>query len=97
MKCKHCVNLKNEWCEKVIDSPHPDIERDCEHFRQKTNADRIRAMSDEELAEWLEEVDCYNCDCCVYQRECRLEYDEEKHDCATGRMNWLKQPYKEDK
>lgn len=62
----------------------------------QTNAEHIRSMTDEELAEWLEEVDCWNCDCCVYQRECRLEYDEEKHDCADGRMKWLKQPYKED-
>lgn len=64
--------------------------------RPKTNADHIRSMTDEELAKWLEEVDCWNCDCCVYQRECRLEYDEEKHDCANGRTKWLKQPYKEE-
>ena len=64
-------------------------------FCRKTNADRIRSMTDEELVAWLEEVDCYNCDCCVYQRECRLEYGEAKHDCVTGRIKWLKQPYKE--
>ena len=48
--CKKCNNLVNDWCEKVIDSPDPDMQRDCQHFREKTNADRIRAMSDEELA-----------------------------------------------
>lgn len=63
-----------------------------------TNADRIRAMSDEELAEWLEPVDCYNCECCVYQKECRFEHDvetvnyAEKYDCCEGRMKWLQQP-----
>ena len=54
--CKKCNNLVNDWCEKVIDSPDSDIQRDCPHFREKTNADRIRAMSDEELAMLLYEV-----------------------------------------
>lgn len=53
--CKKCNNLVNGWCEKVIDSPDPDMQRDCQHFREKTNADRIRAMSDEELANVLHE------------------------------------------
>ena len=62
-----------------------------------TNADRIRAMSDEELAKWIDTVDCYNCDCCVYQRECRFEEDSaDKYDCVEGRTKWLKQPVRED-
>ena len=51
--CKKCNNLVNDWCEKVIDSPDPDMQRDCQHFREKTNAQKIRAMSDEELADML--------------------------------------------
>ena len=51
--CKKCNNLVNGWCEKVIDSPDPDIQRDCQHFCEKTNAQKIRAMSDEELADML--------------------------------------------
>ena len=53
--CKKCNNLVNGWCEKVIDSTDPDMQRDCQHFCEKTNADRIRAMSDEELADVLRE------------------------------------------
>lgn len=53
--CKKCNNLVNGWCEKVIDSPDPDMARDCRHFCEKTNADRIRSMSDDDLAEGLEE------------------------------------------
>ena len=57
--CKKCNNLVNGWCEKVIDSPDPDMQRDCPHFREKTNADRIRAMNDEELATMLKDYkDC---------------------------------------
>lgn len=40
VKCINCVNLKDDWCEKVIDSPYPDLERNCRHFQQKTNADQ---------------------------------------------------------
>ena len=53
--CKKCNNLVNGWCEKVIDSPDQDMQRDCQHFCEKTNADRIRAMSDEELSDVLRE------------------------------------------
>ena len=64
--CKKCKNLVNDWCEKVIDSPDPDMQRDCRHFREKTNADRIRAMTDDDLAKLL---------CCtgwrmIEQKEC---------------------------
>ena len=53
--CKKCNNLVNDWCEKVIDSPDTDMQRDCQYFCEKTNADRIRSMSDEELANVLRE------------------------------------------
>ena len=51
--CKKCNNLVNDWCEKVIDSPDPDMQRDCRYFCEKTNADRIRSMTDDELAKLL--------------------------------------------
>ena len=50
VQCKRCANLKNGWCESVIDSPDPDLNRDCKHFRIKTNYDKIRDMTIEELA-----------------------------------------------
>ena len=64
--CKKCNNLVNDWCEKVIDSPDQDMQRDCRYFCEKTNAQKIRSMSDEELAKLL---------CCtgwrmIEQKEC---------------------------
>ena len=53
--CKKCNNLVNGWCEKVIDSPDQDMQRDCQYFCEKTNADRIRSMTDYELDERSEE------------------------------------------
>lgn len=64
-----------------------------------TNADHIRSMTDEELAEWLdEELGC----CCYCSEEKRLENEPllrgEKCDeqCKKHLLDWLKQPYKED-
>ena len=54
--CKKCNNLVNGWCEKVIDSPDPDMQRDCQHFCEKTNADRIRSMTDYELNDLFHDI-----------------------------------------
>jgi hypothetical protein len=66
-KCNNCKNLETKdngfdaysWCEKINDCPHEDIERDCEHYAPMTNADRIRSMTDEELADFLVTVETY--------------------------------------
>lgn len=62
-KCKNCTNLYNlsddndvivgKWCPKVNDSPDTENERDCENYKCMTQGDRIRSMSDKELAEFL--------------------------------------------
>lgn len=56
---------------------------------KQTNADRIRAMSDEELADWLCPLtDCVRC----YARDNDDDYD--MRPCYTGEMScekfWLK-------
>lgn len=53
VKCKNCINYMGNWCDKVRDDPYPDDVRDCQYFRHMTNADKIRKMTDEELADWL--------------------------------------------
>ena len=53
IKCRNCFFYRNEWCEKIVDSPDPEEARDCNYFREMTNADRVRSMTDEELAEFL--------------------------------------------
>ena len=83
--CKKCNNLVNDWCEKVIDSPDPDMQRDCHHFREKTNADRIRAMSDEELAEMLWETGRN------YRAVCADPVVDHDEQCAEL-VKWLQQP-----
>jgi hypothetical protein len=41
------------WCDKIKDNPHEEIERECEYYESLTNADRIRSMDDMELASFL--------------------------------------------
>jgi len=53
--------------------------------QKQTNADRIRAMTDEELAElWLERIDCGQC---PVLGECNLT----DKDCKRLALEWLKQ------
>lgn len=80
VKCINCVNLKDDWCEKVIDSPCPDSERDCQHFRQKTNGDRIRAMSDAQLAKHFSGLIC------------DINEGVEYHANPNRWLEWLRQP-----
>ena len=53
---------------------------------QKTNADRIRAMTDEELAKFI--FDCVACDDCpVGSKKCKREFAK----CKDAALCWLKQ------
>lgn len=95
--CKKCNNLVNDWCEKVIDSPDPDMQRDCQYFCEKTNADQIRAMSDEELAGlvrgfisviYMSEkcpLRTIECETCFFKEVCAGEYFGKE-------IDWLQQP-----
>ena len=80
--CKNCNNYRCDWCEKVVDSPDPNMPRICQYFWGRTNADRIRAMSDEELA---------NVVVCPH---CKTNWDKCTDDCFACRLEWLKQPAK---
>lgn len=60
VQCKKCANLRNDWCKLVVDSPDPDMVRDCQYYRGKTNADKIRQMTDEELASFMEALSPHN-------------------------------------
>lgn len=102
-KCKNCNNLYNlsdeddviigKWCTKINDSPHLDIERDCEHYAPMTNADKIRSMTDEELAEMLSVVSQH---CVVYLSahiDCR--YSRCESSCKSNIKKWLQKESEE--
>ena len=93
--CKKCNNLINGWCEKKIDSPDPNMVRDCQYFWEKTNADRIRSMNDEELAKHLVDIG-WDCHLCAEHRRLdnepflRGERCDEK--CEEHCLEWLRHP-----
>ena len=97
IKCKGCANLKNDWCNKKNDSPDPELVRDCRCYLQMTNADRIRGMTDDELAEWIRNGIFRSdvCDYCDYNNgycdgsPCRRKAE------ADIIVKWLQKPYKE--
>ena len=84
--CKKCNNLVNDWCEKVIDSPDPDMQRDCQHFCEKTNAQKIRSMSDDELNELFRDI--YNAGA---EDAVSYEWGQRKNSFEWT-MEWLQKP-----
>lgn len=64
-----------------------------------TNADRIRAMNDEELAEFLAHINPTNCQDCAFSHGWRCQPDRDDYSdfekCEEGRKRWLQQPAEE--
>lgn len=61
---------------------------DCNGYEPVTNADRIRQMTDEELAEEIMRyVDCGQCRVERYGNMCEKSYVE----CKEAWLDWLKQ------
>lgn len=96
-KCKNCKKLDHilnrgisvgRWCVEKSDSPDIERERSCDKYVPMTNADRIRSMTDEELAEFLLSddyyIDCTNC------KEPESEYGLCIGKCENELVRWLK-------
>ena len=88
IKCRSCFFYRNEWCEKIVDSPDPEEARDCNYFREMTNADLIRSMTDEKLAELIDR----ETDSCAPTGDC----EKMSRDCKACWLDWLQQPAEED-
>ena len=88
IKCRNCFFYRNEWCEKIVDSPDPEEARDCNYFREMTNADRIRAMSDEELVEFIKNIKVRAALCKAVKNN-----DAFEELCSA---EWLQQPAEDD-
>ena len=66
--------------------------------KPQTNAQKIRSMSDEELAEFLTHINPTNCQDCAFSHGWRCQPDRDDYSdfekCKEGRKRWLKQPAK---
>ncbi len=97
-KCKNCKHLLRTinksfvhngiWCPEIIDSPHEDIERDCKYYEPMTNADRIRSMTDEELALVLKRA--FNCGGLIAMNQSSAECRDCKDGYCCNIDDWLK-------
>ena len=99
-KCSHCLHW--DACSMLFamaigrkpTANGNKAEEKCPHFKDKTintNADRIRAMSDEELAEVLGEL--VHCGGCPMRDNCKVA----DLPCNNVLLEWLKQPAEEEK
>lgn len=79
-----CATCENENC---TGHSLPTIEKVCGGYKHTvTNADRIRAMTDEELADLFANYECGYCrihDFCVAQ--------ENGRNCEASWLDWLRQ------
>ena len=84
MSCNSCIG--RTLCGEPGDGALNCVDR---IFSHKTNADRIRAMGDEELAEWL---------CSLMTAECCDQRCPARDICNlgdNGLVKWMKQPAEE--
>ncbi len=97
-KCKSYYLKGSKPCYKCSACAHGDDDHYEYYPTIYTNADRIRSMSDKELAEYIFDLGngseyCYGH--CAYQDDCAtngLDHDT----CIKGVIDWLKQPVKEE-
>lgn len=84
MKCSNCKKYHD--CKNGSGLTWP-----CNAYSPKiiTNADKIRALSDEELAEFLDETQRQECESLhVLKNDGSLRFES----CKNGWLFWLKQP-----
>lgn len=91
MKCKFehdgdCCNSGSPqyMCKCKLDACNSEV--------AMTNADRIRSMSDEELAQWLTYPVCAYTDC---YKKCPASPENNREKCDENILEWLQQPAKE--
>ena len=92
MKCKYeGTGVWNGRCvgTKEVD-PCPGYDK-CKKYKPNytTNADHIRSMSDEELADWIAGMSTI-CECCAELNECASPRGFNR--CSHGVKDWLQQP-----
>ena len=95
VKCDRCA--WHSMCGELGDAALNCVDR---IITIQTNADRIRAMSDEELAEFLTRINPTNCKDCAFSYGWRCQPDRDNYSdfekCKEGRKRWLQQPSEED-
>lgn len=92
MKNKGCDTCKYEHCNNQDYPRNKCVNSYLYKYEPKTNADRIRNMSDEELADWLHNMCDFEKDEEPYKSIYNLdtEKEEEIHDSYGSLLEWLR-------
>lgn len=83
LRCRNCKHDKG----KCVGSSRRGGHKNCFEPREMTNADRIRQMTDKELAEFIEK-----CEDAGYNDS---SIARDKNDQLMDMLDWLKQPAEE--
>ena len=82
-----CVNCKlNSSCVMCWRTS----DKKCPNFIQKTNADKIRAMNDEDMAKWIDWL-FGRCEWCDTDKIATDDCNDVE--CTPCILKWLKQPF----
>ena len=84
--CKTTVCINSNYATEWIASTWNKTEQAV--YNPLTNSDRIRSMTDEELADFLNEVNMTSCSCAMGKSPCDAK------DCPCW-LDWLKEEVKE--
>ena len=87
--CNECPASKPDYKKAKSYPPYLDYPKE---RKKLTNADKIRQMSDEELAEWYYEHQSDCSDCLAKRRNCMVS----KNTCKKAWLDWLKQEVESD-
>lgn len=99
MTCKNCKydkfavdemdGAQFHWCDRYLDNYEQDKAESCLAYKPKSNADKIRNMKDEELADFLLYDEGDFCGLCEYYGTTCDGYG-----CREAMIKWLKQTVK---
>ena len=86
MITKYCTKCGSKW---LVSNPNASECPKCDGaLRGETNGDKIRAMNDEKLAEWINRLEPYKCHKGYkFVNGCW----EDKTDCIACILEWLEQ------
>ena len=97
MKCKHCTHRDECADDAFINGAEFDLEaeHECAGYEPFTNADRIRAMTDRELARFMAERNVNESTLLLLNKDhglTAIQIEALRHNVYCALMQWLQQP-----
>lgn len=101
MNCRNCEHDKlhtdyfsgdqYHFCRKYLDNIDPNKANKCKDYKSKTRGDKIRSMTDEELADFIQRVEIGDFNCNDYGKTF-CDMCDGQYECDDCLKYWLKHP-----